>query len=531
MAAGLFVAILVAAAIGVTSVADRAAETAAVPAAPATPSPYPSVLITEVPHIAQRPDFCGEACAAMYLAKLGHAMDQDDVFDQAGLNPELGRGCYTRELVTALTRIGFRVGPTWYTASAARAESDIDERFQELHADLKSGIPSIVCMRYDDRPETTEHFRLVLGYDAETDSVVYHEPAESRGAYRRMARLQFQQLWPLKYDEQRWTLIRLRLVPGRIRAVHNTARRTAADYAQRVMQVKSKAPTGFTFVVQEPFVVAGDGPAAEVRRIATGTIGWAVTRLKQEYFAAEPAEILDVWLFKDDASYRQHTEKIFGDTPHTPFGYYSHQHQALIMNIDTGTGTLVHELVHPFIAADFPQCPSWFNEGLASLYEQCGDHRGRIWGRTNWRLKGLQEAIQPPPEPEATAKDAKKEDSGEPQTPAEKSAAVGALPAKEVEKQETPRPELPPFKSLCSTSNFGFYYADRGTNYAQARYLCYYLQQRGLLRTYYHRFRRDVQSDPTGYETLKSVLAISDEAEMDTFFQTWKDWVMQLQYP
>ena len=46
------------------------------------------------------------------------------------------------------------------------------------------------------------------------------------------------------------------------------------------------------------------------------------------------------------------------------------------MNIDTGGGTLVHEIVHPFIAANFPECPAWFNEGLASLYEQCGDHRG-----------------------------------------------------------------------------------------------------------------------------------------------------------
>ena len=31
---------------------------------------------------------------------------------------------------------------------------------------------------------------------------------------------------------------------------------------------------------------------------------------------------------------------------------------------------LVHEMVHPFMDADFPACPAWFNEGLASLYEQ-----------------------------------------------------------------------------------------------------------------------------------------------------------------
>ena len=64
------------------------------------------------------------------------------------------------------------------------------------------------------------------------------------------------------------------------------------------------------------------------------------------------------------------------------------------MNIATGGGTLVHEIVHPFVAANFPQCPSWFNEGLASLYEQSGEEAGHIHGYTNWRLAGLQKAIR-----------------------------------------------------------------------------------------------------------------------------------------
>ena len=41
----------------------------------------------------------------------------------------------------------------------------------------------------------------------------------------------------------------------------------------------------------------------------------------------------------------------------TPYGYYSAAHRALIMNIATGGGTLVHEIVHPFVRANFPQMP------------------------------------------------------------------------------------------------------------------------------------------------------------------------------
>ena len=179
-----------------------------------------------------------------YLTKLGHRIDQDDVFDQGGVDPELGRGCHTKELSRALTRIGFQPGTVWFSVPAARAAAELEAHFRALHADLMAGVPNIVCMRYDDTPDATEHFRLVLGYDATTDEVLYHEPAVADGAYARMARPLFLQLWPLKYDADRWTLIRLRLVPGVIRDVHSTAKFTDADYAQRVLALKTENTRG-----------------------------------------------------------------------------------------------------------------------------------------------------------------------------------------------------------------------------------------------------------------------------------------------
>ena len=131
--------------------------------------------------------------------------------------------------------------------------------------------------------------------------------------------------------------------------MHSTAPLTNADFAQRVLQLKGRAPEGFAIVVQKPFVVIGDEPPESVRQWATGTIAWAAERLKREYFTRDPDGILDIWLFKGKDSYQQHTREIFGDRPDTPFGYFSHRHHALIMNIDTGGGTLVHELVHAFI--------------------------------------------------------------------------------------------------------------------------------------------------------------------------------------
>jgi hypothetical protein len=257
---------------------------------------------------------------------------------------------------------------------------------------------------------------------------------------------------------------------------------TDAEFAAHVKELRKKAPADkFTIIITPPFVVIGDESPADVKRRADGTVAWAVKKLKEAYFSKDPREILDIWLFKDKESYEQNAQRLFNKKPDTPFGYFSGQDHALVMNIATGGGTLVHEIVHPFIAANFPDCPAWLNEGLGSLYEQSSEENGQIHGDTNWRLQGLQDAIR-----------AKK---------------------------------VPSFKALCSTSTNEFYEKDRGTNYAQARYLCYYLQQNDLLKKFYHQFYKNRREDPTGYNTLKSILKRDD---MEAFQKDWELYVLKL---
>jgi hypothetical protein len=448
---------------------------------------YRSVAIEGVPHVLKRPDFGGEACAAMFLQKLGLPADQDYVFDQSGLDPLLARGCHSNDLVTALERIGLRLGPVFYQVVAADADRQMAAQWRALYQDLAAGIPSIVCMRETARADAAERFRLVLGYDQRTDEVLYHNPDVAGAAYRRLKRADFLALWALKHDPRQWTLVRLRLDPGRLKAGRAAKTFTAADYCQHMMVLGKKIPAkGFSVVIQPPFVVIGDEPAERVKGRAESTVRWAVDKLKAAYFTKDPVEILDIWLFKDDESYRKNTKLIFNYEPDTPYGYFSDRDKALVMNIRTGGGTLVHEIVHPFIAANFPNCPSWLNEGLGSLYEQSDERDGRIIGRTNWRLRGLQEAIR------------------------------GG--------------KVPSFKTLCSTTTHEFYYKDKGTNYAQARYLCYYLQEQGLLRKYYHQFVAGQEKDPSGYETLKAILD-RDEKGMDQFKKEWEAYVLKLKFP
>lgn len=260
---------------------------------------------------------------------------------------------------------------------------------------------------------------------------------------------------------------------------------THEDYAKHLTQLKKKLPhSGFTIIQEKPFMVIGDESPQKVQLRATQTIRWASQKLKEAFFAKDPSQIHDIWLFKDKGSYEKHTLQLLGYKPHTPYGFYSEAERSLIMNIGTGGGTLVHEMVHVFMAENFPNCPSWFNEALASLYEQCQEKDGQIYGLTNWRLDGLQKAIQ----------------------------------AKTV----------PSFKTLCGTTRQEFYNEDPGTNYSQGRYLCYYLQEKGLLKKYYQEFVAHHKDDPSGYETLKKVLATDD---MPAFQKKWEEFVMQLQFP
>ncbi len=470
-----------------------AAFTFGIAAGPVTASDYRSVRIDGVPFVRQRADFCGEACAEMALRKLGKRMSQDFVFNASQLDPVEGRGCYTKELARALTTIGFRVGPVWQRVGVKTADRELEACFAAMHADLVAGVPSIVCMHFDDRADSTEHFRLVLGYDAKSDEVIYHDPALPDGAYRRMKKAEFITLWPLKYADDQWTIVRLRLEPGRLIEPRDLAadprlgdsRFTAADYAQHILALKKKLPEvgGFTILIQAPFVVIGDESPDRVRARAENTVKWAVDRIKQSYFTHDPTQILDIWLFKDKTSYERNAKEIFDDKPTTPYGYFSAVHRGLIMNISTGGGTLVHEIVHPFMAANFPACPPWFNEGLASLYEQAGEENGRIHGYVNWRLPGLQTAIK--------------------------------------------KNRVPSFEALCSTTTDQFYHEDPGTNYSQARYLCYYLQEQGLLQRYYREFHAHASTDPTGYKTLRAVLG---ETDMDAFKKRWEAFVLKLEF-
>jgi hypothetical protein len=114
--------------------------------------------------------------------------------------------------------------------------------------------------------------------------------------------------------------------------------------------------------------------------------------------------------------------------------------------------------------ADFPRCPAWFNEGLASLDEQSSAKNGRIHGKINWRYQSLEQAI----------KDKR----------------------------------LISFQQLRATSDEAFYGGANKPNYnqhyAQARYLCYYLPEKGAADEILSRVRGECEERSDGLQHVEA---------------------------
>jgi hypothetical protein len=237
----------------------------------------------------------------------------------------------------------------------------------------------------------------------------------------------------------------------------------------------------FGYLVAPPFVIAGNGTSAQLEGYRDRTVVAAARALKGTYFKVDPAEPVLILLFESEGPYKRLAKKWFGNDNVPHYGFFRHDN-VMLMNVGTGTGTLVHELTHALIKPDFPEVPSWFNEGLASLYEQCSLDGNSIKGLVNWRLPGLQRVIK-----------------------------AGTLRT---------------FEELIADKDF--YREDLvGVNYAQARYLMLYLQQKGLLVRYYKSFRDGAAEDPRGFETLKKLIA---PQTMEGFEKGWREWVMGLRW-
>ena len=253
-----------------------------------------------------------------------------------------------------------------------------------------------------------------------------------------------------------------------------------AGHAFTQDETAAGASPGFAIQREGIFTLIGNIPADEMQEIRQHTIRACSEALFRDFFDKRPTQRIKIYLFKDDASYRSYAKKLFNETPTSPYGYFTHSDNRMVMNIATGTGTLVHEMVHALIAVDFPDVPTWLNEGLGSLFEQCYVRDNSIYGLINWRYPAVKKAI-----------------------------SAGTLVH---------------LKDLIATSDSEFRGEHEALHYAEARYFCMYLQQRGLLSKFYRKFRDNYKESPSGEKFLVEVLG----KDLDSAEKDWQVWIRGL---
>ncbi|MGA3066705.1 MAG: YfhO family protein [Tepidisphaeraceae bacterium] len=255
-----------------------------------------------------------------------------------------------------------------------------------------------------------------------------------------------------------------------------------SEFASYFARFQASLPPGFCAVPEYPFIVAGNDNLATVRNYARHEVSWAAVLLKNEYFRGDPSAIKEVWLFNDDASYRQYGNSIFTSHPENPFCYYSPRESALVISVQTGAGAVASDLMMTYLYDNFPQCPYWFNCGITGLYWMPSERNGHIYGYPNWRLSQLQEGIR----------------------------SDHVLSIQDL---------------ITGDPKIAF---ENDYAYAEARYLCYYMQEKGLLGRFFTELQANIATDPTGFNTFQDVLG---ESDLYSFQSRWSQWILAQTVP
>ncbi len=251
--------------------------------------------------------------------------------------------------------------------------------------------------------------------------------------------------------------------------------------AETARQLSRNMTAECQILLRPPYVIAGDLNAKELQRYYNEIILPVERALLASYFRERPTEPVTILLFSNDTRYQQYAQKLDNRWATGYYGYYNQTKRRVLINISTGSGTLVHELTHSFAQKDFPTLPEWLDEGLASLHEESDFNKAgtRLIGFSNWRLPHFKNGIQ--------------------------------------------QKEIQSLRALMTSQKLRPNRQE--IDYAHARYFCLFLQQKNLLIPFYREFRKNQMSDSSGVKTL---LKMTGDESIDNVETEFFAWVKQL---
>ncbi|WP_298864861.1 hypothetical protein [uncultured Gimesia sp.] len=230
-------------------------------------------------------------------------------------------------------------------------------------------------------------------------------------------------------------------------------------------------------LVKAPYILMGDYETETLEALHQKTILPIQHALSISYFDTQPDQPITIITLSNRERYQRVAYELDQRKTGSYYGYFQSDEMRIVLNLATGSGTLGHELTHALAQIDFPEMPEWFDEGLASLHEQCefSEEGDQLLGTSNWRAQLLLTALD--------------------------------------------RELLPELNSLVQQTRISK--KQEALTYAYARYFCLYLQQKKLLSPFYRKLRTNQKSDQTGVRTLQQLLNVDHLSEVDADFQKW----------
>jgi len=255
----------------------------------------------------------------------------------------------------------------------------------------------------------------------------------------------------------------------------STALEAACESRAKQIQQQISIPTNR--LVKAPYALIGDYEINTLEALYRKAIQPTEYALNVSYFDTKPDQPITIVALSSQERYQRVALDLDQRQTGSYYGYFQSDELRIVLNLTTGSGTLGHELTHALAQIDYPAMPEWFDEGLASLHEQCefSEEGNQLLGVSNWRAQILLSALE--------------------------------------------RRRLPGLNSLVSQVRIKT--DQEALTYAYARYFCLFLQQKNLLSAYYRKLRTNQASDPGGMLTLKQILNVNDLSAVDAEFQQW----------
>ncbi|MCI0448458.1 MAG: DUF1570 domain-containing protein [Chlorobi bacterium] len=236
------------------------------------------------------------------------------------------------------------------------------------------------------------------------------------------------------------------------------------DYQSVIKKYSGKVPENFSITRFKYFVVFSDLDEDLTYRLIDSDVRNTIDAMQNSFVNVNPDNVTPIFLFNDLKQYKEFVIKNFEISKDniSQYGFYKISKNVIVIRYVSWKGSISHEITHRFTNSDFPDMPSWFDEGLASLHEKSTYNDGRLIGDFSWRILAIRRAIK--------------------------------------ENRYTK------LEKMMKTGDDELYGKYSSFYYAQARYLLMYLQDKGLLENYYKLFKETYKTDETGINQLEKIL-------------------------